>query len=351
MLPPILTRIYFEHKIEIMKIVVRVPNWIGDSILSIPAIISLRENFLDAKIWIAAQEWVKDLFVAFDFIEGIIALPPINDLKSMKISSLKLKDYQFDTGLLLTNSFSSALLFLLARIPQRWGYARDGRRILLTKGVPLKGQECLQHQVQYYIDLISDLGLKTLSPTLRLPMTSEERKEAKNRLASLGVNFKKPLILLNPGAYYGSAKRWPASRYAELAVMLQDKIRAELLIIGSSDETTLAESIASSLGKKPFVLTGKTTLRQLVSLISYASLFVTNDSGPMHIANALSVPVVAIFGPTNPLITGPFQDPAIVIKKEVSCWPCAYRECPFDHRCMIKIESEEVYQACQSLLK
>lgn len=334
-----------------MKILVRVPNWIGDSILALPAIESLRQNFHDAHIWIAAQGWVEELFSAFDFIKGIISLPAATDLKRLKTSAQKIKKHDFDTGLLLTNSFSSALLFYLAKIPQRWGYARDGRRILLTRAVAFKNKENFIHQVQCYLHLISELGLQTSPPELRLPLTQEDRQEAENLLFSLHVDTKKPLVILNPGAFYGPSKRWPASKFSKLAALLQDRNESEILIIGSSEEVVLAESIAASLKKKPFILTGKTKLRQLAGLMSHASLFITNDSGPMHMANALNIPVVAIFGPTDPRVTGPFQDPSVVIKKEVSCWPCTYRECPFDHRCMEKIESEDVYHACQNFLK
>lgn len=333
-----------------MKIAVRVPNWIGDSILSIPAITSLRENFPDAQIWVAACEWVKEIFAPFDFIDRIISLPSQNDLKSLRISAQTLKELDFDVGLLLTNSFSSALLFYLAKIPERWGYVRDGRGFLLTKRVPQRNQGDYSHQVHYYLSLISGLGLQTSSPRLSLPIPHEDRKKAKALLSSLNADEKKPLVILNPGAFYGSAKRWPASKYAALATFLQEKNQAEILIIGSLNEVSLAEAIADAMKKTPLLLTGKTTLRELAALISHAALLITNDSGPMHIANALSTPLVAIFGPTDPRRTGPLQEPSVVFKKEVPCWPCAYRDCPFDHRCMMNIEIEEVFQACQPFL-
>jgi len=334
-----------------MKIIVRAPNWIGDSILAVSAIDSLNKNFPQAQIWIAAKGWVKDLFSSYDFIKGIIPLPAANNFKSLMNSAQKIKKFNFDTGVLLTNSFSSALLFYLAKIPQRWGYSRDGRGILLTKGVALKRQEDSSHQVNYYLGLIAGLGLKTSPPRLSFPLNQEEKAKAKETLLSLNVDFKQPLIILNPGATYGSAKRWPAEKYAKLATLLQERKKADILILGSQDEAGLAESIASSMKKKPLSLVGKTSLRLLAGLISHADLFVTNDSGPMHIANALKIPVTAIFGPTDPSITGPFQEPAVVIKKDVACWPCSYRECPFDHRCMLNINPEEVFGACEKILQ
>jgi len=334
-----------------MKIIVRAPNWIGDVILSFPALNSLKKNFPQAQIWIAAREWAQDLYVSFDFVKDIISLPEMNNLKNVMESAQKIRRYNFDIGLLLTNSFSSALLFYLAKIPQRWGYNRDNRGFLLTKGAALKNlYNSSSHQVNYYLNLISSLGFQISPPELVLPLSIEEKNWAKKELSSFGVEPDKPLIILNPGASYGPAKRWPAPKFADLAAILQKKKQAQILIVGSSEEVALAESIASSMIKKPINIAGKTTLRQLAVLISFANLFITNDSGPMHIANALRVPVVAIFGPTDPQVTGPFHQPSTFVKKDVSCWPCSYRKCPFDHRCMKKIEPGDVFLASQNFL-
>jgi heptosyltransferase-2 len=333
-----------------MKILVRVPNWIGDSILVLPAIECLHENYPEAEIWIIAKNWVKDLFTSSDFIKGVRLLPDQTNWKSFRNTAREIKQSGFDAGLLFTNSFTSAFLFYMAKIPQRWGYAKDGRQILLTKGVPHKNQTEPLHQADYYLNLLAGLGLKIRPLRLTLPVTPYEKRGAEDFLASLKVDLKKRLIILNPGAFYGSAKRWPAARYSELATLLQDKLQAEICIIGSPGETGLAESIAKPMSKQPFILAGKSTLRQLAGVMSLAALCVTNDSGPMHMANALKIPTVALFGPTDPSITAPFQEPSVYIKKEVPCWPCAYRECPFDHRCMVNITSEEVIEACQRLI-
>lgn len=334
-----------------MKIVVRTPNWIGDSVLSLPVIHDLKRSLSETQIWIATHERVQDLFSSLDFIEGIISIKDSNDLRSLRKGAQKLKEHHFDIGLLLTNSFSSALLFFLAKIPQRWGYALDGRRILLTKSTPIKNEGKIFHQVQFYQNLLSGLGIKTHPPEFNLHVNEEDKRQVKNIFTAQKIDMNKLLILINPGAFYGPAKRWPASNYAKAASLLQERYDAEVLIIGSPDERELAETVASSMKKQPHILTGKTTLRQLAALISYAALLVTNDSGPMHIANALRTPVVALFGPTDPKITGPYQKPSVVLKKNAPCWPCTYRECPYDHRCLVKIEPEEVYQACQNILR
>jgi len=332
-----------------MKILIRVPNWVGDCVLARPAIESIAANFPQAELWLSAAEGVKDLFASDKRIAGVIPLSPANDLQSVRAAARKLKAEGFEIGVLLTNSFGSALLFFLAAIPQRWGYATDGRLLLLTKSARRKRRDPARHQLHYYLDLVTGLGLKTAPPALRLTVTEEERKRAQRRLGESGGNPEKPLVVLSPGAGYGPAKRWPAARFAALAALLQERKGAAVAVIGAASESDIAAEISASLVKKPLVLTGKTTLSELKGLISLARLFVSNDSGPMHLANALHVPVVGIFGPTDPAVTGPFEQPAAVIKKDVPCWPCSYRKCPYDHRCMIRIEPEEVYRAGEAL--
>lgn len=334
-----------------MRIIVRMPNWIGDSILSFPALDCLGKSFPGAEIWLACHERTASLFTGFDLIENTIILKDQASLKGIKESARELKKYSFATGLLFTNSFASALLFYKAKIPQRWGYSRDWRRILLTKSVPIKEYGMPVHQVHYYLNLLTGLGLETNAPNLSFPISPEEKKQARDLLLSHRINDQRPIILFNPGAFYGTAKRWPAENYTELANLLQKELNAHILVIGAEDEIDLAESITRSTAKPAVILSGKTSLRELAAIMSQASLLVTNDSGPMHMANALRTPVVALFGPTDPRSTKPYQDPSLYIKKEVPCWPCSYRECPFDHRCMIQISPEEVFRACQQFIQ
>jgi heptosyltransferase-2 len=330
-----------------MKIIVRVPNWVGDSVLAWPVLESLKQNFPQADLWVAAKDWVKDLFASNPFVEGVIALS--GDWKKTWDQAAGIRGGAFDTGLLLTNSFASALLFYLARIPQRWGYATDGRGPLLTRALRPRNEDPPRHQARYYMDLLAGLGFKPGPGLIRLSVRPEEKEAARRRLLTLGLEPRKPLVILSPGASYGPAKRWPARRFAELAELLQKRKNAELLIIGAADEAGIADSISSFLEKKPAVLAGQTTLPELLGLATLAALFISNDSGPMHLANALGVPVVGIFGPTDPAVTGPAQQPARVIKKDVPCWPCFYRKCPYDHRCMMDIAAEDVFRAAEEL--
>ncbi|MBS3818295.1 lipopolysaccharide heptosyltransferase II [bacterium] len=334
-----------------MKIVVRAPNWMGDCILALPALQCLHKNRPQAQIWVAALPALKDLFTLFPFIQGVIPLSHPRSLRSYLRLSRNLQKHHFHSGLLFTNSFSSALLLYLSKTPQRWGYIRDGRGLLLTKGIKPPSQKDLSHQVYYYLNLLSGLGFQTKPPPeLNLPLSSREKKEAFSLLNSQGVNFKKPLVVFHPGAHYGPSKRWPPSHFAELARRLQEKYQANILLLGSPQESPICDSISSSLNPSPLQLCGKTNLFQLAGILDRADVVVANDSGPMHMANALKTPLISLFGPTNPRLTGPFQPPSTVFHKNVSCWPCFYRKCPFDHRCMKKISPAEVFQACEKYL-
>ena len=333
-----------------MKIVVRMPNWIGDAVMALPVLDALQSNFPQAELWAAAREWVGDLFSPEHGIKGLVPLPQVRDLKSLRQASSRLRKYGFDIGLLLTNSFSSALVFRLAGIPERWGYARDGRGFLLSRSVPLKNGDPTRHQTDTYKDLLAGLGIEVSSCTVDLHISEEEKAAAGKAMTEAGRDPTRPLVVLNPGAAYGPAKRWPAERFANLARLFQARKNAEILLVGAAGETDIAASIASGLERKPLDFTGKTSLRQLMGLISLGRVFVTNDTGPMHIADALGVPVVAIFGPTDPKASGPSRRPSVVLKTAVPCWPCTYRSCPYDHRCMNGIGPEEVFSAAEGFL-
>jgi heptosyltransferase-2 len=336
-----------------MKIAVRVPNWIGDAVLALPALHALKANHPQAEVWVVAEDWVKDLFLSGTPAEGVISLSADRSLKGLKASARRLKQEDFEAGLLLTHSFGSALVFALAGIPQRWGYSRDGRRFLLTRRVPHHPEEKAVHQAESYLRLIRGLGMKTPPAAIRLTLSPKEKKEGRARLDSLGLKASqnKPLVVLNPGASYGPAKRWPAERFARLAALLQRQTDALILVTGSAQEAELAERLASAMPRPPVVLSGKTTLRQFMGILSHARLFITNDSGPMHMANALAVPVVGLFGPTDPAVTRPFQPPSTVIWKGAACWPCLYRSCPYGHECMTAIQPENVLEAALPYLR
>ena len=334
-----------------MKLLVRAPNWIGDAVLSLPVLNCLHENLPKIEIWVAATDWVNDVFSSVPYLSGTVRLPEGNGLKNLLLSAKAIEAHHFDIGVLLTNSFASALLFYLAKIPERWGYAKDGRHLLLTKRITQPLQEKSSHQLQYYLTLVSKLGMETPPVRLDYPLSAHDKDEAREFLISCNVDTKKPVVILSPGASYGPSKRWPAENFSALAISLQNKIGAQILIVGAQQEAPLGESIADRMNNKPVVLTGKTNLNRLAGLVAHTTLFVSNDSGPMHLANALHRPVIAIFGPTDPRRTGPYQEPALVLKKNVPCWPCFYRTCPYEHQCMTSITPEEVSTACLKIIQ
>lgn len=334
-----------------MKILVRAPNWVGDAVLSLPALHSLKRNYPEAEIWIAAKDWVRDLFSGESEITGSLPLPQADGWRGLLLSAREVKSCSFDLGLLLSNSFASAFHFFLSGLPERWGYATDGRRALLTKWVRLRDEAPRPHQVHYYLNLLSGLGLQTHPPEMKLTLQDVDVEQGRAALNSRGLDPDMPLVILNPGAAYGPAKRWPADRFGRLAALLQQEKNVQVAVIGSAEEKQIAEALSASLQKKPVVFSGETTLRELLGLISRASLFITNDSGPMHMANALRVPLIAIFGPTDPAVTGPFHQPSAVITKSPPCGPCSYRKCPYNHECLTAIRPEEVFEAASIFLR
>ncbi len=332
-----------------MKFLVRMPNWVGDAVLALPALEALGRSRPEAELWVAARPWVQDIVRPAGIVRGVVPVPQNGGLKDLRAAAAVLKQHNFDAGLLLTNSFASALHLALARVPERWGYARDLRAFLLTRRIPLPAAEGF-HQIDYYRHLLSCLGIDPGPREVRLEVTDEGRRAAIRRLEEAGWRTTQPLVIFNPGASYGPAKRWPESRFAELGRLFETRTDAALALVGAPGEEPQAAAIARGMSRPPLDFTGRTTLRELMGIASQARLFVTNDTGPMHLANALGVAVVAVFGPTDPVATGPLRAPAIVLKKDVPCWPCFYRSCPFDHRCMLGISTEEVFEAARRYL-
>ncbi len=333
-----------------VKIIVRMPNWVGDAVLALPALGTLRAAYPEAEIWVAGRDWVKDLIAPGHSVRGFVALPEARGIRSLLDAGRRVRAQGFDIGLLLTNSFSSALVFRLGRVRERWGYARDGRRFLLTRAVPFKDGGAPLRQRDYYLELLSGLGLKPLSREIDLHVSREEKEAADAALDRAGRDRSRPLVILNPGAAYGPAKRWPAASFAALARLLASRANAEIALVGGPGDRPAAAEIAAAYEGKLLDFTGRTSLRELAGIITRAGAFVTNDTGPMHMASALKVPVVALFGPTDPRQTAPAEPPSTVLKRDVPCGPCLYRKCPYDHRCMTGIGPEEVFAACREYL-
>mgnify|MGYP003393251197 CR=1 FL=1 len=340
----------FDRKIK--KILIRGTNWIGDAVLTMPAVNAVRKRFPDAEISILVKPWVAELFENSPDIDRIIIY---DDKKYSRLCGKRklisdLKKYKFDMAILFQNAFEAAFLTYFAGIPIRYGYNTDGRGMLLTHKIVLSDETLNKHQVWYYLDLLRPLGINIEKPELSLKIGNKDKAAALNILKKNRIKKGDLIIGINPGASYGHAKRWFPDRYAKLADRLIERHAANIILFGSKDDKEVANEIASLSSHKLINLAGKTSLSEAIALIERSRLFITNDSGLMHIAAALNVPVIAIFGSTSPERTGPYGKGHHKIYKNAECSPCLKRECPTDFKCMELISVDEVYNDVEGTL-
>jgi len=321
------------------RVLVRAPNWIGDVVLSLPALRDVRRAFPSARLEVLARPWVAGLYEAVPEVDGV--LPS----RGVAADAAALRG-RHDLGLLLPNSFASAFTLWRAGVPERWGYATDARGALLTRSCRVSASVRGRSQVYYYRSMLEGLGLAVSGPpdaSLACPEAWAER--GRSLLGESG-----PWIGVNPGAAYGTAKRWPPERFAAAAALVARRTGARVAIVGASSERPLAESIAAQIGPSARVLCGETTLAELVGVLRRLRLLLTNDSGPMHLAAALGTPLVAVFGSTDWSETAPVSERARVVREETDCAPCRLRECPIDHRCMTRVAVGRVAERALELL-
>ncbi|MFH0925378.1 MAG: lipopolysaccharide heptosyltransferase II [bacterium] len=348
---PLKLKVKHKKKYEpdkINKILIRGTNWIGDAILTIPTISAIRQGFPDSHITLLAKEWVRDLFKYNKDIDEVITYKQANG-KVLQIKRARdfLIPKKFDLAFLLQNAFEAALIAYLAKINYRIGYNTDCRSCLLTSVVYLNKEVLRVHDVNYYLSLAHSLDLPL---TKRLPFvnTSDVEDEFIQKWLEKQDDPSEGLIGINPGAYYGSAKRWLPERYAEIANILHNDYKSHIVFLGGSQEVRMKEEISRYLSFKPVWAIGELSLIQTAALIKRCNLVVTNDSGLMHLAAAVNTPVVAIFGSSDPNLTGPLKGHSVVIKKDLGCSPCFKRECPNGHlRCMELITVQDVMEGIE----
>ncbi|SRR6266571_2682552 len=322
------------------RVVIRAPNWLGDAVLSLPAVRDVRRNFPGARVEVLARPWVAPLYGAVGEVDAV------RESRGVRADADALRG-AFDAAVLLPNSFASALSVWRAAIPERWGYATDLRGPLLTRRARVPAGVRGQSQVYYYRAMLARVGLDvSTEPDASLRCPDEWAARGAERLGDDTA----PWIGVNPGAFFGSAKRWVPQRYAAAAELLARRIGAKVAIIGGADERPLGEEIATGLQAPARMLCGETTLPELVGVLSRLRLLLTNDSGPMHVAGALGVPVVAVFGPTDWRETAPVGRRHRLVREPVHCSPCMLRECPIDHRCMTRIPVDRVVDEARALL-
>ena len=342
---------------RIDRIVVRGANWVGDAVMTIPALRELRRLFPQAHITLATRAWAKGLFADVEFIDAL-QVHEGSGLRSVVKQVRQWRQGNFDLAVLLPNSLETALVASLARVPLRIGYATDGRQSLLTHPLEVPEWRASKHEVYYYLKIVAELEWLTrheqsfldTQPDGSLEVSVGRQAAARDSLRRHGVaNEGRALVALCPGSVNSRAKRWPAERYAALADRLIE-LGVEVLLIGSSRETEVSLDVSRQMRNKATVLTGQTDLAELVGILSLVDLLVTNDTGPAHVAAALGRPTLVIFGPTNPLTTRPFSPFAEIVREPPDCAPCMLRDCPIDHRCMTAITPDEVLRRARMVL-
>jgi len=331
---------------NIQKILIRSTNWLGDAVLTTPAMGQLRKAFPKAEIVVAANPAVAEMLAHHPDLDRVMVWDKKHRHKGIHglvQFSREVRKEKFDLAVLFQNAFEAAFMVWLARVPRRMGYRTDGRALLLNYGVPVSAAEHRLHHSEYYANMMKQAGVAAPIGRPRLYCSKQEIAWAEQQLP--GDRW----VAINPGAAYGSAKRWLPERFAEVAEKITEELGARIALIGSQQDVAVGAQIVSHSHASILNCIGKTTIRQLMALLTRCQLLITNDSGPMHMAAALATPLVAVFGPTDPLTTSPVTNRCRIVRHPVACAPCLKRHCPTDHRCMTAISVDEVMDAAHSL--
>ena len=336
---------------SVQRIAVRMTNWVGDVVMNTPFLCRAKALFPNAEIIALARPSVAALL---DPHPSIAAVWPIDDRSRQGYMSCvrKLRGLKPDLGFALPNSMNSALVLRLGGVQHRVGYDRDARGFMLTHPIELRPQDLAVHEVKYYMRLLSPWGVHAGdAPPLTLHVTEEERAAMAAWLRTRGVADGQPVLGVNPAAFYGTAKRWLPERFAEVAARLASQMNARVFVTGIERERDIAEEVCQAGGPAFYNAAGEMKLRELMAFFTHCRLFLTNDSGAMHVAAALGTPLVAIFGSTDWVTTAPLSPVARIVREEIECAPCLLRHCPIDHRCMNRVASDTVYSAARRLME
>ena len=341
-------------KKNIHRILIRSTNWIGDAIMSTPAVRSVRKNFPHAFISILAKPWVAPVFEASPYIDEVIIYDGNGHHKGfpgkLRLAK-KLRTFHFDAAILLQNAIEAAMIMFFAGIPVRIGFNTDGRTLLLTHSVRCTKEIKSRHQTQYYPEILTGTGLSTDGFGLDLFIDKKFQFQANDLLTKHRLNPDGRMIGINPGATYGTAKRWFPERFAELCNRIGNLDDFQFVIFGGPGDESLGEEIQRQITWPCISLCGQTSLQEAMALIQKCCLFITNDSGLMHVAAALDVPQIAIFGSTDPITTSPASPYSHMVRVPTPCSPCLKPDCPTDHRCMKAITVDMVADFADILLK
>lgn len=331
----------------VRQILVRSPNWVGDAIMSLPVLAGLRRLFPLAQLTVLAAPRVAPVFASQPGVAEIVPYPRGRG-KWQVLWELRRR---FEVALALPNSLESALGLWLIGVPSRVGYNTDARRLFLKEAVSGRRRLAGLHTVFYYLGVLKALGgVATFTPPT-LYLNAEEAASAARFLAEADIPGAGPWVGLSPGAAYGPAKRWAPERFAAVGTRLVRDFDARLVLLGGPDERLVADQVREHLPVSVLDLVGRTELRAALGILSQLQLLITNDSGLMHAAASLQVPLVALFGSTNPVATGPFTSQATVVRHELSCSPCFQRTCETGYPCLDAISVTEVVTAARSWLQ
>jgi len=334
------------------RILVRCPNWVGDMVMATPTLRCLRQNYPSAHITVMLKGYVREVIEGAPWFDEAIEIDqPDGKLARLRQMCLveRVRAGRFDLAVVLPNSFRSALVAALGGVRYRVGYIRDARRLLLTHPVPRpteNGRFKPTYMGDFYLELCRRIGCSVGDRSPQVFSSDEDDSRARQVLATRGVDFRQPIVLVCPGASFGSSKLWPVHHFAQLADMLVSRVGVNIVITGSHREAEIARQVRAAMHSPAIDLTDIGELRLLKSVVKLCDLMVTVDSGSRHFAVAMQKPAVALMGPTHPGYTQTDLETGEVVRVDVECGPCQEKRCSTDHRCMKLITPERAFEAC-----
>lgn len=352
-----------EHTVpdpdSVSHVLIRSVNWLGDLVMQTPLLRAARQLFSEAHITLLVRDGFQSLAARFPWVDECMYFEKRGGfretLEDLRISR-QLRNRREEVALVVPNSIRAALAPALAGISCRTGY-REGRSGLLTHAIDPASARLGTHRVYRFLGVLDPWRKENFDPAPSLPVNDEIRESARSLIEEKRQEdrvfddlSRRRIIALNPGATYGTAKRWLPSRYVRLARKFTGTEKGGVLVLGSPAERSLGRRIASSAGPGTVSIAGRTALDDLTGILSLSDLLVTNDTGTMHVSDAVRTPVVALFGSTDPSTTAPYRDMHTYIREPVFCSPCELRHCPIDHRCMKRISVLRVWYNLQEYL-
>jgi heptosyltransferase-2 len=323
------------RSLQPFRILIRSSNWLGDAVMSVPAVRAIKHGRRDAHVTVLAPAKIAPVWKLVDEVDAVVSL----SAKSLATAVRTIRrEPRFDVAILFPNSVRTALEIFLVGVERRVGYRGQFRRLLLNQLIPERAVAGPpEHHATRFLRIAERVGARTDD----VQSATQQKRD---------VDLVPAKIALSPGAEYGPAKRWPTNRFAEAAALVSEKSDAKWVLFGTASDRALGEQIATALGDSCTNRIGETTIEQLIDELGECRLLLTNDTGTMHLAAFLGLPVVAIFGSTEPRLTGPLGNGQIIVRHHVECSPCFLRECPIDFRCMKAVSAQEVADAVLSIL-